>query len=290
MITAYQGASVRAIQHHYDTGNAFYRLWLDPTLTYSCAMWDEREPDEALGSAQTRKLDFHIQQAHAAGQRRVLDVGCGWGSLLRRMVEIHGVQQAVGLTLSVAQAESVRALDDPRIAVREENWFDHRPDARYDAILSVAAFEAFARPDLDVETKIAAYRGFFECCHAWLMPGGWMSLQTIAWGNTRPEDSSQFIEREIFPESDLPRLAEIASAVAGLFEVVALRNDRQDYERTCRVWLARLDRARPAAEAVAGPDLVERYRKYLKLARIAFHTGKLDLYRITLRRIDRPRL
>ena len=93
------GASAEAIQAHYDTGNAFYRLWLDPTRTYSCALWDEAD---ALEEAQIDKLDYHIEQAQAAGTGQVLDIGCGWGSLLERLTTAHGVERAVGLTLSFA--------------------------------------------------------------------------------------------------------------------------------------------------------------------------------------------
>jgi cyclopropane-fatty-acyl-phospholipid synthase len=285
----YRGASTSAIQYHYDAGNAFYRLWLDPSLTYSCALWEEGEPDEALEAAQRRKLDFHIRQARAEGMDRVLDIGCGWGSLARRLVTAHNVRTVVALTLSAAQAEWVRDIGDARIDIREENWFDHVPSAPYDALLSVASFEAFAKPDLSEAERAAAYRTFFERCHRWLRSGGWMSLQTIAWGTATREASSQFIERQIFPDSDLPTLAELAKATDQLFEVVALRNDRLDYARTARVWLSRLKAERGAAVETVGEETVARYEKYLKLAWIAFHTGKLHLYRLTLRRADDPR-
>ncbi len=282
----YKGASAQAIRFHYDVGNDFYRLWLDPSLTYSCALWEERDEDDELELAQTRKLDFHIHQARAAGAERVLDIGCGWGSLLRRLVEAHRVRNAVGLTLSAAQAQYLATLENPHIEVREENWFDHLPENPYRAIISIAAFEAFAAPGLSREEKICAYRTFFEGCHRWLQPGGWMSIQTIAWGNARRQDSSGFIEAEIFPESDLPTLDELAKATERRFEVVALRNDRQDYRRTCRVWLSRLKAKRGAAVDLVGEEVVARFEKYLKVAWIGFHTGKIHLYRITLRRID----
>ncbi len=282
----YRGASVAAVRQHYDAGNEFYQLWLDPTFTYSCAMWEEDEPDGALETAQVRKLDFHIHQARAHAKDRVLDIGCGWGSLLRRLVETHGVKKAVGLTLSAAQAEWLGRRHHPRIEVREENWFHHEPAELYGSILCVAALEAFARPGLAEHEKIMAYRSLFERCHGWLEPGGWMSLQTVAWGNTRGANSSGFIETKIFPDSDLPTLSELAKALERTFEVVALRNDRQDYARTCRVWLSRLRALRSAARDVVGADVVARYETYLKMAWIGFHTGKLDLLRITVRRID----
>lgn len=286
----YKGASVAAIRHHYDAGNEFYRLWLDPTLTYSCAMWDGLEFPLELESAQRRKIDFHIMQAKAQNAGRVLDIGCGWGSLLKGLVAEHNVGKAVGLTLSKAQAEWVASFDDERIDVHLENWFDHSPEQPYDAIISVAAFEAFAKPELSKKAKAEAYRSFFAKCHRLLKPGKWMSIQTIAWGNTPEKETSQFLETQIFPESDLPHLAEIAEASERLFEVMAIRNDYDDYERTCRVWLSRLKDNREAAVELVGPEVVTRYEKYLKMAIIGFHLRRLHLFRMTFRRIDEPRL
>src|SRR5262245_59552944 len=94
------GASAAAIQHHYDVGNDFYRLWLDDTMSYTCALFDDAQAEESLEQAQLRKLDYHIEQMRGAGARRVLDVGSGWGNALRRLVSAHEVARAVGLTLS----------------------------------------------------------------------------------------------------------------------------------------------------------------------------------------------
>src|SRR5712671_4640805 len=95
------GASQDAIAHHYDVGNDFYAMWLDPTMTYSCALWDDAAD---LHAAQLAKIDYHIAQARAHGADRVLDIGCGWGPTLHRLVSVGGVRNAVGLTLSKEQA------------------------------------------------------------------------------------------------------------------------------------------------------------------------------------------
>src|ERR1700688_4436191 len=94
------GASRAAIALHYDTSNDFFRLWLDESMCYSSACWREDNAEEELEVAQQRQLDRHIRQARASGAERVLDVGCGWGGVLRRLIDAHGVRQAVGLTLS----------------------------------------------------------------------------------------------------------------------------------------------------------------------------------------------
>lgn len=277
------GASAKAIQHHYDLGNDFYQLWLDSTCTYSCALWGE---NDNLESAQLRKIDFHIEQAQAKGSRRVLDVGCGWGSTLKRLVEVHGVEQAVGLTLSKAQAEWITSFNQAKIEVKLESWSDHIPEAPYDAIISIGAFEHFAKPEISKAEKVEGYRTFFRRCHQWLKPGGWMSLQTIAHGNGHPEKMNQFIGTEIFRESNLPSIVDIVQASAGLFEIVALRNDREDYERTCKVWLSRLKANRNIAINLVEKTAVDRYKKYLSFCSIGFHLGTVILLRIALRRID----
>jgi cyclopropane-fatty-acyl-phospholipid synthase len=280
------GASPQAIALHYDTGNDFFRLWLDETMSYSCALWPE-EPaaDEGLEASQLRKIDFHVCQAGAAGAERVLDVGCGWGGVLRRLIDHHGVHQAVGLTLSKAQAGWVAARPRPGLEVRLEAWADHVPERPYDAVISVEAFEAFARLGLSPEEKLSAYRTFFLRCRDWLRPGGRLSLQTIAYETTDARDFDSFIAAEIFPEQDLPHLREIAAAAERLFEVVRLRNDRLQYVRTLRAWRARLRARRAEALRLVGEAEVVRFERYLRLSAAMFESGNCSLYRIAFRRL-----
>ncbi len=290
-MTVSGGASQEAIAFHYDVGNDFYQLWLDPTLTYTAALWalDGQAEAMSLEEAQVQKIDFHIRQAQAQGGRRVLDIGCGWGSALQRLVMAHAVEHAVGLTLSPSQATWVGQLDNPRIEVRLEPWETHAPSEPYDAILSIEAFEAFTRPGLSSHDKLDIYRAFFERCHRWLRPGGWLSLQTIAYGNSTPEDLDGFISQDIFPESELPRLAEVMEATERRFEVVRLRNDRDDYCRTLRAWLGNLKANRQVAIRSVGEDTVIRYERFLRLSIYTFTIGACDLHRLALRRIDQPR-
>lgn len=280
------GASAEAIQHHYDVSNDFYRIWLDSTNTYSSALWEENDD---LELAQLRKIDFHIERARAKGAKRVLDVGCGWGSTVKRLVEMHGVEHVVGLTLSKAQADWIASFNHPQIEVKLESWSDHSPKEPYDAIISIGAFEHFAKPEFSASQKLEGYRTFFQRCHDWLKPGSWVSLQTIAYGNCRKEDMSKFISDDIFPESDLPTIADIAKASERIFEIVTLQNDREHYERTLKVWLKRLKANRKEAVELVGEEVVARYEKYLSFCIIGFHTGTIDLLRISMRRNDNPR-
>ncbi|MFC8047164.1 class I SAM-dependent methyltransferase [Nocardia sp. NPDC057353] len=272
-------SAAAAVRHHYDVGNAFYALWLDPSLTYSCAM--PSGPGDTLEAAQQRKLSYHLDAVRAHEATDLLDIGCGWGALLA-VAASEGVARPTGLTLAEEQAAHVRALDLPGTEVAVRNWLHYEPGRRFDGIVSIGAFEHFATPEDSPAAKIAIYRAFFERCLDWLRPGGALSLQTIAYANMRRDQANSFIQREIFPAADLPTLAEIAAAADGLFEVRAVRNDRLDYAWTCEQWAARLRARRAEAVALVGPEVTERYERYLRLSALGFRMGKIGLLRIVL--------
>ncbi|WP_236794638.1 cyclopropane-fatty-acyl-phospholipid synthase family protein [Amycolatopsis sp. GM8] len=274
MTTAQAAAAIR---HHYDVGNEFFRLWLDESLTYSCAITQGR--DDSLDAAQDRKLRYHLDAVRASEVDSVLDIGCGWGSILSRL---PGTCRGVGLTLSVEQAAHVsRTL--PGAEVRVESWTDYEPGTRFGGIISIGAFEHFARPGQSAAEKIQVYRDFFTRCRDWLEPDGALSLQTIAYANMAREDASEFMQQEIFPDADLPTLAEITAAAEGVLEVHSGQNGRLDYAWTCEQWAQRLRARRAEAEALVGAEIVRRYERYLKLSALGFRMGKICLYRLVLR-------
>jgi cyclopropane-fatty-acyl-phospholipid synthase len=274
-------AAAAAVRHHYDIGNPFFRLWLDSSLTYSCAL--REDPGDTLEVAQDRKLRFHLDAIRAERASAVLDIGCGWGSILKRLAEDHQVPRSVGLTLSEEQAAFVRSQGYSGVEVRTDNWVHYEPDTRFDGIISIGAFEHFASPADPPVEKIRIYREFFTRCRDWLREDGTLSLQTIAYANMSPSDASRFIQQEIFPNAELPTLAEITAAAEGVFEVQSLRNGRLDYAWTCAEWARRLRRHRAEATEVVGPDVVARYERYLTLSSLGFRMGKLQLLRLVLR-------
>ncbi|MBT5031520.1 MAG: class I SAM-dependent methyltransferase [Proteobacteria bacterium] len=284
------GASADAIEFHYGTGNDYFALWLGESMAYSCALWNSDDESQSLDDAQRAKIRYHCEQARAKDAQSVLDIGCGWGGVLQALVNDYGVTRAVGLTLSDSQLEWVNQLGSTKIEARLESWKDHDPDVQYDSIISIGAFEHFAKLGLSEKEKVKIYREFFTRCHGWLGARGWMSLQTVAYGNSLPKDFDQFIAKEIFPETDTPRLVEIAAGAEYLFEVVALRNDRDDYRRTLRAWFSRLKENRVQAVELKGEEEVQRFEQYLRLMAYMFEVGGLDLHRITLRKIDKPKV
>ncbi|MFI6014108.1 SAM-dependent methyltransferase [Streptomyces sp. NPDC051243] len=289
MPTRNAGATAAVLRHHYDVSNQFFELWLDPRLTYSCALWED---GDSLATAQQRKIDYHVRQARAAGSARVLDIGCGWGSALRRLVEHHGVQHAVGLTPSPAQTAWARSPHHPQIEVRQESWQTHTPDQAYDAIICFEALEHFARTSRPRTAKVRAYRHFLRRCHSWLKPGGRLSLQFIAWGSGVPMDRQTLSDgshlARILPQSNPPFLSEVMHAAERLFHVEALRSDGHHYQRTCMEWHRRLRRQRSAAVALVSEETVDNYDRYLDVATRFFESEYAHLYRLTLTAAKQP--
>jgi cyclopropane-fatty-acyl-phospholipid synthase len=206
------------------------------------------------------------------------------------LVGSQGVKHAVGLTLSDAQAEYLRALAPSNVEVLVRSWSDYEATEPFDAIISVGAFEHFARQGLSAEEQVEAYRRFFGACRNWLKPGGRLSLQTIAYGDI-PRDRplrDRFIVDEIFPESELPRLADIARAAEMELEIERVRNDREDYVKTLRAWLGRIKERRDDAIAASSEETVTRYERYLRMFAYSMELGAFTLLRLTMRRIDLP--
>jgi cyclopropane-fatty-acyl-phospholipid synthase len=274
------GASQQAIEAHYDVGRDFYRLWLDERMVYSCGLWPA-EIDDDLEAAQLAKLAWHATSAGAGPGQRVLDVGCGWGAMMRHLLDERGVGQVTGLTLSSDQADAVGTANG--MEARLEDWRDHAPTAPYDAIISIGAFEHFARQELTTAERRATYRDFFERCAAWLAPAGRLSLQTIAYEDFDSEGGpvSSFFTDEIFPESSLPHLADVVEAAEPAFRLLAFRNDGPQYEATLRLWQRRLEANREAALQIVDRSVYRRYVRYLRASRAMFDRRITTLYRFT---------
>ena len=289
------GASRAAIEHHYDVGRDFYSLWLDSELVYSCALWpDGGDTDEDLENAQRAKMAWHADSAHCESGARVLDVGCGWGALARYLVGERTVGHVTGLTLSSDQADSAFGAeandDDGTFDIRLEDWRDHKPDALYDAVVSIGAFEHFARNELPEQERRAVYRDFFDATADWTRPGAWMSLQSIAYEDVDPDQvqTMPFLTEEIFPESGLPKLSDIIASAEPSWRVMALRSDPDHYAHTLRLWQRRLEANSEAATDLVGRSTYRRYVRYLRLCRALFDERVCTLYRISLQRRPRP--
>lgn len=273
------GASPEAIMSHYDMGNDFFRLILGPELIYSCALFNDNDD---LDSAQLRKLDYHIDAAQARGVESVLDIGCGWGAMLRRLIN-SGVKRCVGLTLSPSQAAWIRDHSQHGQEVLEQDWRDHKPARPYDAIVSIGAFEHFVQKGLTPAERLKTYQEFFDFCRTSLRPSGRLSLQTIAY--IQPTALHPYLE-EAFPDSDLPLVWEPLAAAEGRFRLLALHDHGSHYERTLRIWEQALEENHKAAVDLVGAPALQMFQRYLRLSRLGFRHGIVGLLRMNFVRID----
>ena len=289
-------ASAAAVRSHYDVSNSFYALWLGPSMMYSSAMWTDTADQTDLEHAHQRKIDFFATRVlDGSGPRRILDVGCGWGGTLRRLVEAHRVTGAVGLTLSRAQFAYLAEHPVPGGEARLQDWNDHDPAEPYDAIFSFGAFEHFARDGTTGPQRIAGYRRFFRSCSRWLAPGGRLGLETIA--HDGAPDTAAPLGRgplgdfvlSLYPESLCPHLGELVLGFEPWFEVELLRSDPGDFARTCRAWLTGLRDHEREAAAIAGELAARQFRRYLAASEIQFRARVVTNYRVVLRRRPEPR-
>jgi cyclopropane-fatty-acyl-phospholipid synthase len=288
---ASSGASAAAVQYHYDISDDFYALWLGPTMMYSSGLWCGAADDPAdLNAAVVRKIDFFAESVLPARPGALLDVGCGWGGNLRRLVEKHRIDRAVGLTLSAAQQRFLVSQPVARTDVRLESWTDHAPERPYDAIVSYGAFEHFARDGTTSVQRVDAYRRFFASCFDWLTPDGRLGIETIT--HDGAPDTISPLGRgplgdsvlELYPESICPHLCEIILGFEPYFEVEVLRCDGRDFARTCRLWHMALRENAERAVALVGADTVRRFQRYLASSELQFRTRLLTNTRLVLHR------
>ena len=278
--------TVAELTHAYGLEPRFYALWLDPYLAYSCANWDGARD---LAAAQQAKLDAALDALRLPEHGRFLDIGCGWGSLLRRGRERghHGV----GLVPVAGQAAYCR---EQGFTIHTRTWQEHDDPQRYDAIASIGAFEHFAARRSGQDERRTQYTRFFGYCAQRLPEAGRLYLQTIGFmaesilePDRLPKAQWLEIARRMHPvrqewHNSMPptSLTEILAAADREFEVVSVRARRHDYARTCAEWLARLQQRRDEALALAGEKTVRRFESYLRAAGPAFDQGLTNLYQI----------
>lgn len=272
----------QAISYHYDRSNEFFASFLDPELVYSCAYF-ERE-DEDLETAQRRKLDYLCRKLRLRPGDRLLDIGCGWGALVRHAAREYGAD-AVGITLSANQAElaqeriRVDGLAD-RCRVELRDYRELQEPERFDKIVSVGMFEHVS------ESVLPEY---FRRAFGLLRPGGVF----LNHGISRPVDQPQrrgpsFVQRYVFPDGELvPISRALAVGEDAGFEVRDVESLREHYVLTLRRWVRRLEGAHEEAVRAADEVSYRVFRLYMSGSAHGFRTGRLSVHQTLFAKPER---
>lgn len=254
-------------ERHYDLGNDFYAAMLDARMTYTCGYWQDAGD---LTAAQDAKLDLICRKLMLEPGMRLLDIGCGWGSLMGFAAERYGVE-CVGVTVSREQAEWARQ----RYAGLpvEFRLQDYRElDESFDRVASVGMFEHVGRKNFATFMQVAQ-----RCLH----PDGLLLLHTIG-KNTRRGATDPWIDRYIFPNGDLPSVSQIGNALDNLFVVEDLHNFGVDYDRTLMAWHANVEAAWPRFADRLGERFRRMWRYYLLSCAGAFRARDIQLWQWVL--------
>jgi cyclopropane-fatty-acyl-phospholipid synthase len=265
----------QAVSHHYDVSNEFYRLVLDESMTYSCAVFEE--PNQSLDRAQRNKYELISRKLALGPGQRLLDVGCGWGGMVMHAARHHDVR-AVGITLSQRQAElAAKRVTEAGLADRIEiRLCDYRDvdDGPYDAISSIGMFEHVGLERLQEYAAV-----LFRLLRA----GGRLLNHGISRkpGTDPAIHRDGFMGRYIFPDG---ALHEVGAAVTTLqdagFEVRHSENLREHYARTLRHWVFNLESNWDAAVAEVGESRARIWRLYLAACAVAFDDGGIQIHQV----------
>ncbi len=286
-----RGRDRAAVRSHYDVGNEFYSLFLDERLVYSCGYFPTGE--ESLDVAQIAKLEHLCRKLRLRRGERLLDVGCGWGALVRHAAARHGVD-ALGITLSDEQATLARDRVTAehlaeRCHVDTTDYRDLSTAQPFDKVVSVGMFEHVGRSQL---------RAYFERMFALTRPGGLFLNHGIVergrghrgilarLGGTLWREG-RFIDRYVFPDGELVRLDEvIAEAERAGFETRDVESLREHYALTLRHWVRRLEAAQAEATRLVGAVTYRVWRLYMAASAHAFASGRLNLAQVLFAKPD----
>jgi cyclopropane-fatty-acyl-phospholipid synthase len=265
----------RAISHHYDVGNDFYEIVLGSSMVYSCAYW---ENDGTLEEAQRDKLELIARKLDLKPGQRLLDVGCGWGSMAIHAAREHGVS-VVGVTLSQEQAAYARkrvadeGLTD-KVEIRVQDYRDVA-DGPYDAISSIGMAE---------HVGAERYLEYAEVLYQLLKPGGRLLNHQIARPPRRDESAysvDEFIDAYVFPDGEL---APIGTTVTQLeragFEVRDVESIREHYALTLRRWVANLEAQWARAVKLTSPPRARVWRLYMAASAVAFERNRIGVNQV----------
>ncbi|MFP4254184.1 MAG: class I SAM-dependent methyltransferase [Halothece sp.] len=269
-----------AIQHHYDLGDDFYQLWLDPEMVYSCAHFEH--PYVTLNEAQAHKLDLTCRKLKLQAGETLLDIGCGWGGMLRWAAKNYGVK-GYGITLSEKQVEynkkriQQEGLED-QIQVELLDYRDLPQTPTFDKIVSIGMVE---------HVGLKQYPAYFDHALKCLKPGGLFLnhgiTSTYPWHGTSVGE--RFINHYIFPDGELVRITPMLREAEEMgWEIVDVDNWRPHYALTLRSWADNLAAKKAEAVNLIGEKLYKIWQLYLVGCAIGFEKNQMAIYQTLMRR------
>lgn len=261
------------VQSHYDIGNDFYRLWLDETMSYSCAYF--KQESDSLYTAQVQKAERILQKLYLKKGMSVLDIGCGWGYLLIKAAKEYGIN-GVGITLSEEQLKEFQKriveehLED-QLTVKLMDYRDiPQYGKRFDRVVSVGMVEHVGRGN---------YQLFIDCVKKVMEPGGLFLLHFIS--SLKEHEGDPWIKKYIFPGGVVPSLREmLRSAAESNFHTLDVENLRPHYNRTLLCWKKNFEEHIDEVERRFDKQFVRMWKLYLSSCAATFHNGIIDLHQI----------
>jgi cyclopropane-fatty-acyl-phospholipid synthase len=262
-----------AVRHHYDVSNEYFSLFLDESMTYSCAIFSRGA--KTLEEAQWTKRELVCTKLGLEAGERLLDVGCGWGAFAVHAAVEHGVH-VTGITLSEPQAQRARQRAEEagvadRVDIKVMDWRELRAEP-FDAIASIGMVEHVGSGNID---------NYARTLHRFLRPGGRLLNHGIARLRHGDPEAGPFSERYVFPDAAPLHLSRIAFALEGAnLEITHAEGFREDYAETLRHWSRKFDDNLERAIQLGGPERVRVWRLYLRTARRGFETGFLSIFQV----------
>jgi cyclopropane-fatty-acyl-phospholipid synthase len=257
------------VQFHYDIGNDFYRLWLDDTMTYSCAYFKSSE--DSLFQAQKNKVDLILRKLNLHPGQTLIDIGCGWGELILTAAKTYQVK-TLGITLSVEQYSRVleRIKEEKLQHLVEVQLIDFRElkNRTFDRVVSVGMIEHVGKENLNE---------YFSAIKSFLNEGGVSLLHCITGYDEIGRNT--FINKYIFPGGYIPAIHELISLISkNKFYLVDIESLREHYTKTLECWASNFEQSLPIIRKMKDEAFIRMWRLYLNSCAASFHCGDIDVH------------
>jgi len=276
------------IDRSYSVSNDFFRLWLDENLHYTSAVYDDRHT--TLEAAQERKVERLYEFAEITPDKRVLDIGCGWGSAIDVITRL-GCREAVGITLSDEQWKYCVEREIPNATFLIQDYATYEPEEKFDALISIEMIDHLCSPAQQRDgLAVDIYRQYFNKLATWVAPGDCFGFQAILRNriprNREHLDDLRFTADVIFPGGLNPRIEELVAAISPRWELIELHMMRENYGKTTAEWLRRLRLHEDTIRAKWGDLVYDDYDRYLNACVRQFKLHYSGDVQMKLRRID----